>query len=290
MWLLNLPACGRFLMGAAVLLSLDACKHNSAKTTEAATSATGSALDTSRAVRPTAQLPPAAQASQPTQAVGDSISPVILRTWPLSRPQWDSLNTEWNDTTRLVRSQVVNFAGFRLVQESGERPRLFHRVASGGAEWMEIDLSLVASDTEDAPQWGAESGDHSIDTVNLDGRGAAELVLRLHPASYGTGSGTAWDQVSVLDVTSTPTPTLIFQALLAAEDEALGGYAMMHGYKIEPGEQFTGCKRSFRVQHRELLLGPVKTIGNTKPGDCTLTKLSAGRYRYQHGKVLRVGK
>ena len=83
---------------------------------------------------------------------------------------------------------------------------------------------------------------------------------------------------------------MVFQSLLAAEDEAFGGYAMMHGYKLAPGDQFTGCKRSFKVRGRELMLGPVKTIGNTKIGECNLTKLPAGRYRYQHGRVFWVGK
>lgn len=288
MWFFDTARYGRFLVGAAVLLSLFACERGAPKTTEATAPANGSALDTSSAIRLPSQMPLTAKISSPTQLVADSISPVTLPTWPLTGQQWDSLNTEWNDTTRISGSQIVNFAGFRLVQESSERPRLFHHIARGDADWLEIDLALVAPDAEDAPQWGAESGNYSIDTLNLDGRGAAEVVLRLHPASYGTGSGTVWDQVSVLDVTSTPTPTLIFQVLLAAEDEAFGGYATMHGYKIAAGEQFTGCKRSFKVRGRELVLGPVRTIGNTKIGDCTLTKLPAGRYRYQNGKMLRV--
>lgn len=290
MWLSDPAKYGRFLTGAAVLLSLWACERSSPKTTQTGVPANRSVPDSSRVVKATGPMLPAAKNSQLTQPSADSSSPVILKTWLVSRPQWDSLTTEWNDTTRISRSQIVNFAGFRLVQESSEPPRLFHHLAGGDAEWIEIDLTLIAPDAEDAPQWGAESGNHSIDTVNLDGRGAAEVVLRLHPASYGTGSGTVWDQVSVLDVTSTPTPTLIFQALLAAEDEAFGGYAMMHGYKIARGNQFTGCKRSFNVRRRELALGPVRTIGNTKAKECTLTELPAGRYRYQRGKMFRVGK
>lgn len=174
-------------------------------------------------------------------------------------------------------------AQFSLVEGFGP-PRLFYQVVAHDSIWTEIDLALPDVDIT----WGMESGSTELDTVNLDRRGAAELVLRFRPAAYGSGGGTAWDHVSVLDVSSTP--MLIFRALLAAEDEAFGGYAAMHGFKMAPGEQYTGCKRSFKVLRRELVLGPVRTIGNMKSRDCTLTNLSAGRYRYQKGKVLRVGK
>ncbi|GAA4048386.1 hypothetical protein GCM10022409_38490 [Hymenobacter glaciei] len=214
-------------------------------------------------------------------AVTDRTGPDTLATWPLSRAEWDSLNADWNKRKDFY--STTHFGQFCLV-DGLELPRLFYQVAAHDSTWMEIDLALPYEEIT----WGMESGGTELDTVNLDGLGAAELVLRFHPASYGSGGGTAWDHVSVIDVSSSP--MLIFRALLAAEDEAFGGYAMMHGYKIAPGEQFTGCKRSFKVRGRELVLGPVRKIGNTKIGDCTLTKLPAGRYRYQSDKVFRVAK
>lgn len=220
----------------------------------------------------------------------DSIGRFALATWKLSNRQWDSLRVGWDLTGRLVRNQMDSIGKFRVMQAPGERPRLFHWVAAGDSSWSEIDLALPVAGEESAeemPDWGAESGSTSLDTINLDGRGAPEVVIRFHPASYGSGGGTAWDYVSVLDVTSTP--TLIFQALLASEEEAFGGYAAMHGYQLPPGEQFTGCKRSFGVRRRELVLGPIQTIGNTKRADCSLTRLPAGRYCYRGGKVFRAG-
>jgi hypothetical protein len=215
--------------------------------------------------------------------VTDLTSPDTLASWPLKSVEWDSLNADWDKRKDIYATTPTHLGRFRLVEGFG-KPRLFYQVVAHDSIWTEIGLALPDVELT----WGMESGGTELDTVNLDGRGAPELVLRFHPAAYGSGGGTAWDHVSVLDVSSTP--MLIFRALLAAEDEAFGGYAMMHGYKIPPGEQYTGCKRSFKVHRRELVLGPVRTIGNTKTRDCTLTNLAAGRYRYQNGRVLLVGK
>lgn len=282
--------CGRFLMGAAVLLSLFACERKRPRTTE-------EVVATAKAVRPADSTMPKAAPMTPVATAApiappkdaalsvlgatNRSSPDTLATWPLKTAEWDSLNAEWERWKS--HCSVTNLGRYRLA-EGLEKPRLFYRVAAHDSTWTEIDLALP----DEEPLWGMQSAGTDLDTVNLDGRGAAELVLRFRPASYGTGSGTVWDHVSVLDVSSTP--KLIFRALLAAEDEAFGGYAMMHGMKLEPDEQFTGCKRNFKVRGRELVLGPVRTIGNTKTGECTLTKLPAGRYRYQNGKVFRVGK
>ena len=211
------------------------------------------------------------------QEVTDRTGPDTLGVWQWNTAQWDSLNAEWENWRT-----VTDFGRFRLV-EGHESPRLFYKAAARDSAWTEIDLALP----DEELTWGMESGGTDLDTVNLDGRGAAELVLRFHPAAYGSGGGTAWDHVSVLDVSSTP--MLIFRVLLAAEDEAFGGYAALHGYKLAPGDQFTGCKRSFKVRRHELVLGPVRTIGNTQIGECTLTQLAPGRYRYHNGKVFRVG-
>lgn len=208
----------------------------------------------------------------------DRTGPVTLPAWRWSPAEWDSLKADWYQW-----NSVTNFGRFCLV-EGHEPPRLFYQVAAHDSAWTEIDLAL----SDEEPHWGLESSGTDSDTVNLDGRGAAELVLRFRPASYGSGGGTVWEQVSILDVSASP--RLIFRALLATEDEAFGGYAQMHGYTIAPGGQFTGCKRSFEVRGRELVLGPIKTIGTTERGECRLTKLPAGRYRYRNGKLLRVGK
>ncbi len=288
MWLFDIARYGRFLVGAAVLLSLLACERKRPRTiAEVVAAAKAVRLADSPPPKATPVAPVGAPmpdavleaTGSPVQEVTDRTGPDTLTTWPWTTAQWDSLNADWGHwkdiyaTTRLGR--------FRLV-EGLEKPRLFYQAAAHDSSWTEIDLALP----DEEINWGMESRGTELDTVNLDGRGAAELVLRFRPAAYGSGGGTAWDHVSVLDVTATP--MLVFRALLAAEDEAFGGYAAMHGYKIAPGEQYTGCKRSFSVRHCELVLGPVRTIGNTKIGDCTLTKLPAGRYRYQNGKVSQV--
>ncbi|SFQ66829.1 hypothetical protein [Hymenobacter arizonensis] len=290
MWLFGSIRYGRFLMGAAVLFSLLACERNRPRTIEqvvAAPKASRPADSPTPKAAPVAAVQTAAPDALPEETgllgleVTDRTGPDTLATWPLKTAEWDSLNADWDRNKNLY--STTHLGRFRLV-EGIERPRLFYQIAAHDSIWREIDLALPDVDIH----WGMESGETELDTVNLDGRSAAELVLRFRPAAYGSGSGTAWDHVSILDVSSTP--ILIFRALLAAEEEAFVGYATMHGYEIEPGEQLTGCKRTFKVRRRELVLGPVRTIGNTKSGECALTKLPAGRYRYQNGKVLRAGK
>lgn len=287
MWLFDIARYGRLHMGAAVLLSLLACERSRPRTTEQVVAAAKTARLVVEPAPPATPVAPAQAAilDAPPEDTGPEVSevtdrtaPVRLATQQLKPGEWDSLNAEWANWNTVTR-----FGRFCLV-ERHDLPRLFYQVATHDSTWTEIELALP--DEESA--WGPESGDTELDTVNLDRRGAAELVLRFHQARYGSGGGSAWDHVSVIDVSARP--KLIFRALLAEENEAFGGYAKLHGYTIAPGEQYTGCKRSFKVRGRELVLGSVKTIGNTKRGECRLTRLAAGRYHYRNGRLLRAGK
>lgn len=290
MWLPNSARYGRFLVGAAVLLSLGACERTRPRTTEKVVAAAKASRLAERPVLKAIAIAPAEAAASdaPLEKNGLSMQEVTDRTgsdslasWRLTTTEWDSLNADWNN--RKDRYSTTRFGRFCLV-EGLYRPRLFYHVAAHDSIWTEIDLALPDVEID----WDELSRGTDLDTVNLDGRGAAELVLRFRPASYGSGGGRVWDHVSVIDVSSSP--MLIFRALLAVEEEAFAGYATMHGIKMEPGEEFTGCKRSFKLQGRELLLGPVRTMGNTKIGECNLTPLTAGHYRYQRGKIFRVKK
>ena len=295
MWLFDTARYGRFFVGAAVLLSLPACERKRPHTIEKVFAA-------AKPIHPVDSTPLKATPDAPGEAaVPDAlleetglpvpeatgrIGPDSLAIWPVNTAEWDSLSADWDK--RKDFCSTTQFGRFRLVEGLG-KPRLFHQVALHNSTWTEIDLALPDVEID----WGMmksprrEDGPE-LDTVNLDGHGAAELVLRFHPASYGSGGGRVWDHVSVIDVSSSP--MLVFRALLAVEEEAFGSYAAMHGIEIAPDEEFTGCKRSFGVRRRELVLGAVRTIGNTKAGECTLTNLPAGRYRYQNGKMARVGK
>ena len=285
MWLFDIARYGRLQMGAAVLLSLLACEQRRPRTTGQVVAAAKTARLVVEPAPPATPVAPvrAVILEAPPEDTGPEVSevtdrtaPVLLATQQLKPGEWDSLNAEWANWNTVTR-----FGRFCLV-EKHELLRLFYQATSHDSTWTEIVLALSNE------YWGPQSGETELDTVNLDGRGAAELVLRFHPARYGSGGGTAWDYVSVIDVSARP--KLIFRALLAEENEAFGGYAKLHGYTIAPGEQYTGCKRSFKVRGRELVLGPVKTISNTERGECRLTKLSAGRYRYRNGKLWRAGK
>ena len=204
---------------------------------------------------------------------------VTARTGPVRLPTQRWSTVQWDSIRDHCYYPVTSFGRFRLVDEH-DTPRLFYRLPAEDSTWTEVALALG----DDAPYGDVlKKTSAELDTIDLDGRGAAEIVLRFDVAAYGSGGGTTWDHVSVLDVSAAP--KLVFRALLGEVDENFGRYE-----KIAPGDELAGRERSFKVRGRELVLGPVKNVGNSNGRKYEVTQLPAGRYRYQRGKVFRVGK
>jgi hypothetical protein len=173
-------------------------------------------------------------------------------------------------------------ARFVWLQAVAEAPRLLYRANPLDTTWLELRINF------DRHERGNEAVRLTIEEANLDGRGRPEVLVRLESAANGSGGGTTWSSVYLLDVTP-PQPLLLVQAQVSCIYEAFAGYAQLHGLEVDPDEQFTGCDRAVQLHKRELRFGPIEPTGNFDLQDSELTRLPAGRYRYQHGKVFRVG-
>jgi hypothetical protein len=175
-----------------------------------------------------------------------------------------------SDTTSLVGGTVV------LLDEGENCPELLYRDTRQDTLWR-----ILASGTR-------QYCGVSVEAFDWDGRPPLELLLTSSYKSYGTGGGESGESVSIISLGRKP--CLLLKANTLQEDEQFTGYAHMHGEKVAPGDELTGCERTVRRQGRDLIFGPIKTVGNFKKQDCTLTQLAAGRYRYQNGRVFRIRK
>ena len=123
---------------------------------------------------------------------------------------------------------------------------------------------------------------------NLDQQGQPELVVTVSQSDVGGNAGRDdWRWVNIIDLTPRQ-PLLLLSAGTAAESEAYGGYQALHGKTLNPSESVSGCSRRISVRQHEVLVGPIKTKGDNP--DCSLTALTPGRYRYQGGQLVWVGK
>ncbi|SFQ66867.1 hypothetical protein [Hymenobacter arizonensis] len=173
--------------------------------------------------------------------------------------------------------------GFMQVREVGAAPRLFYKTNLRAAQWMEMDLALPEFDGDD---WTGAT--LTLDTANLDRRGAPEVLVTVDNSHYGSGGGRRWAYKCVVDVTKAPIRLL--GALAEIEDENFGrDNDEPDGRTHDPDyERTTGWVRRIELK-RDIVVGEAEGLGRDN-GDNDLTKLAAGRYRYQGGRVFRVGK
>lgn len=235
------------------------------------------ARDTAAPVRP------ALTTDRPEQlellAVGDSIGPRLLEASRVGTAQLRAELAEEYTTADTIAGR------FLVVKPLSETPRLFYRTSQHDTVWTELDGLLRRYGH------GDQQKDVQIQQANLDGRGRPEVHVHFYSASYGSGGGTTYASDYILDITNSP-PQLLLQASTRFIMEAFPAYAAMHGEPLEADQMEEGYKRTVKLQGREVLLSPIKAEGrDPEPSDCgQLTQLPAGRYRYQRGKVFRVGK
>ena len=272
----NLSNGSRLAIAAAVVFFAGCETRQQATQNQAIPVATQSVATPDTAVRPAA-------VSQPEQlellAVGDSIGPRPLET---SRVGTAELLTEFAEEG----ATADTIAGrFLVVKPISETPRLLYRASRNDTVWTELDGLLNRYDH------GDQQSDVEIRQANLDGQGRPEALIHFYSAIYGSGGGTTYASDYVLDITSTP-PQLLLQASTRYIQEAFPAYAAMHGEPLKEGEVEEGYERSVKLKGRDVLLGPIQAEGLApEPSDREqLTQLPAGRYRYQSGKVFRVGK
>ena len=209
-------------------------------------------------------------------AIGDSIGP---RAVEVSEVGESALRITASEEG--VSADTIN-KHFLVLDELGDAPRLLYRANAADTVWLE--LALFAS-----YESGSEQRHVAVQEADLDGRGRPEVLVTYSSASYGSGGGSSYASTYLLDVTPR-TPLLLLQAQTSQRFEWFAGYATMHGVELDPQEADTGYDRRVAFSHHELLLGPVKTHGNSQKKDSPLTKLPAGHYRYQQGRMYRVGK
>lgn len=229
------------------------------------------------------QMRPVPTVSQPEQlellAVGDSIGPRPLE---VSRVGTAQLRTELAEEY----TTADTIAGrFLVIKSLSDTPRLLYRASRHDTVWTELDGLLNHYEHAD------QQFDVQVRQANLDGQGRPEVLVHFYSAGYGSGGGTTYASDYVLDITNSP-PQLLLQANTHFISEAFPGYAAMHGDTLEADQIEVGYERSLKLQGHELLLSPIKAKGRDPEPSWReeLTQLPAGRYRYQHGKMLRIKK
>ncbi|WP_157886754.1 hypothetical protein [Hymenobacter sp. PAMC 26628] len=171
---------------------------------------------------------------------------------------------------------------FLEVREVEQAPRLFYKSSSVSNTWIEIDMALPELDGD---HWRSGNVNISLDTANLDSQGGPEILVTAETYSMGSGSGGRWVYKAVLDISNKP--ILLLRGWTEVEDERHGEGS--EGTLVD--ELDVICGREVVMRNHEIVVGPIKKVGKPDSTTCaTLTALPLGRYRYQNGKVMRVGK
>jgi len=181
--------------------------------------------------------------------------------------------------------QVDTIQGrFLQITAPDSLPRLLFRTSRRDTVWTELLLEM--------PDGLDGGGAITQSTIafrldNLDQQGQPELFVTVSQSDVGGNAGREdWRWINVIDLTHKP--LLLLSAGTAAESEAYTQYEEQHGTPVRPAESVDGCSRRISLQRHEVLIGPIKTKGDNP--DCLLTALTPGRYRYQGGGLVWVGK
>jgi hypothetical protein len=182
--------------------------------------------------------------------------------------------------------QVDTIQGrFLQITAPDSLPRLLFRTSRRDTVWTELLLEM--------PDGLDRDGATTESTIafrldNLDQRGQPELFVTVSQSDVGGNAGREdWRWVNIIDLTPRQ-PLLLLSAGTADEMEAYGGYQALHGKAMDPSESESGCRRRISVRQHEVLVGPIKTMGDNP--ECALKALTPGRYRYQGGQLGWVGK
>lgn len=163
---------------------------------------------------------------------------------------------------------------------NGEWPRLFYRPHPRDTTWLELELEPDGIATFDG---GPDAPFLEVKQVNLDGRGKSEVLLRFGSEVNGSGGGTQYGHCYLLDPTP-PRPRLLLRALTGYVHENRGN-------DTPEDERSVGYDRAIHLRGPNVYIAPATTVGRVRNyfDASPLTPLQAGRYRYQGGKLRRVG-
>jgi hypothetical protein len=246
-------------------LGLGACGEQATKTTpEKPQPAIAPASAAPPVAKPALAVVPLAAHALQTVQVGNA----ALRFDPASNVQVDTIQGR-----------------FLQITAPDSLPRLLFRTSRRDTVWTELLLEMPDNLTQGA---FITQSNIAFSLDNLDQRGQPELVVTVNQSDVGGNAGREdWSWINIIDLTPRQ-PLLLLSAGTAAQSEAYPQYSEMHGNHLSPSEIRTGCSRRISRRQHEILIGPIKTQGDNP--ECSLAALTPGRYRYQGGQLLWVGK
>ena len=174
---------------------------------------------------------------------------------------------------------------FLAIYDCGAMPALYYRSNQQDTLWQSLNLPVEEYES------GQDAVEMKLDTANLDKQGQAEVLMQLSSASNGSGGGTSYKSFFVLDI-SPPKPKILLRGQNSIMDEWFPGYFAMHNLELAPEDQYTGYERAITLRAREIVVGRIMKRGRNKDKKSLfpLTPLPAGRYRYEGGRMFRVGR
>ncbi|OON67843.1 hypothetical protein B0919_16820 [Hymenobacter sp. CRA2] len=255
-------------MCAAALLS--ACGQTAERATNKAPESPAATVAAPAPAPPTdtfpSTLPPTA-AGQPWQLLpmGERVGPRPLAVETVGATELRNMREKLGEPTELVKGRWLAF----------DDQYLLYRASPRDTAWLSFELTF------DDDKASGERGDITLAEVNLDGRGAPEAVVEIHSEVNGSGGGSRWRTLNVIDVAR---QQLLLHTTLADFTEAFPDYALLHGDTLAPEEITEGCERTVQVRGREVLISGGYDVNDTGKR-CQLPGLRAGHYRY-HGRRL----
>jgi hypothetical protein len=228
----------------------------------------------------TAQL-----ATQAQSAVPQTLYPDTLHPRALAYQVWTTAEV---DTMQGERLPVAD-ARYRVLDVSntpthGDEPslRFFCRAPNAPARWWELDLrnplSEFMSDLYLAPQ-----------TIDLDQRPPAELLLRLGGRNDGNAAGTGLGYTLLLSLANTP--TVVWQSIDSCQQTIrplLTAADTTEETSFTRGYSEDEAHRRVTVRRGVVQVSRISQDTTNRLGEENLTPITPGRYRYQAGRFQRV--
>lgn len=178
------------------------------------------------------------------------------------------------------------FEQFIVIRELFKPARVLYHLCANSTDWIEVRPEAVG-------ETGNVGGDFALDTARLDPQRLPVLLVSIGGHQGFWGGSLDYSLVNIIDVTQQP--------LLLLKTESLNqnsSYGRVND-SVDDEEASSSEKLEQRVSIRNSVIAveqPQLTttnqqgerVINLQPTPATM--LSAGRYRYQRGKVFRVGK
>lgn len=189
----------------------------------------------------------------------DKVSNSALLEYPLY-----DINKNQLEETRTIFGDYVIVSSHSNTESQGGR--IFYHQDSD-TNWTVIDI---------------EYNQVTIDTINLDGKGKAELILKCKGCSYGSGGGSCFGALIILNTDSIPISLLNVRNYCSEET-----FAREYGEGVTTEYNNTEIVRPISIKNRIIYISQLDEINRKKWVDngCELTSIPSGRYQLKNGKI-----